>query len=125
MSRPIGAYFHVPHGASNSALLGVVTEFSLIGNPARYACIAEAMGEVITELTDMEAAQVAALAIQSLIKDIEIPTLKELGVDKERLEELAPTMADAAIASGSPGNNPRQPTKEEIIEIYKETYEQS
>ncbi len=125
MSRPIGAYFHVPHGASNAALLGVVTEFSLIGNPARYACIAEAMGEDVTELTDMEAAQVAALAIQSLIKDIEIPHLKELGVDKERLEELAPTMADAAIASGSPGNNPRQPTKEEIIEIYKETYEQS
>ena len=30
MSRPIGAYFHVPHGASNAALLGVVTEFSLI-----------------------------------------------------------------------------------------------
>ncbi len=125
MSRPIGAYFHVPHGASNAALLGVVTEFSLIGNPARYARIAEAMGEDITELTDMEAAQVAALAIQGLIKDIEIPHLKELGVDKERLEELAPTMADAAIASGSPGNNPRQPTKEEIIEIYKETYEQS
>jgi alcohol dehydrogenase class IV len=124
MSRPIGAYFHVPHGASNAALLGVVTEFNLIGNPARYARIAEAMGEDITELTDMEAAQVAALAIQSLIEDIEIPGLKELGVDKERLEELAPTMADAAIASGSPGNNPRQPTKEEIIEIYKETYEQ-
>ena len=124
MSRPVGAYFHVPHGASNAALLGVVTEFSLAGNPARYGRIAEAMGEDVTGLTDMGAAEVAAQAIQSLIRDIEIHSLKELGVDKEKLEELAPAMADAAIASGSPGNNPRQPTKEEIIEIYIETYEQ-
>jgi alcohol dehydrogenase class IV len=124
MSRPIGAYFHVPHGASNAALLGPVTEFSLMGNPARYARIAQAMGEDIGGLTVMEGAQVAAEAIKELISDVEIPSLKELGVDKGKLEELSPTMADAAIASGSPGNNPRQPTKDEIVELYQITYEQ-
>ena len=125
MSRPIGAYFHVAHGASNAALLGVVTEFSLIGNPARYAHIAKAMGENVTGLTDLEAAQLAAKSIGRLIKDIKILSLKELGVDKERLDQLAPKMAEDAIASGSPGNNPRQATKEEIIELYKITYEQT
>lgn len=125
MSRPIGAYFHVPHGVSNAALLGVVTEFSLTGNPARYADIAEAMGEDITVLSDQEAAEVAGKAIKKLISDVKIPSLKELGVGEEDLYELAPAMADAAIASGSPGNNPRQATKEEIIELYKKTYEQS
>jgi alcohol dehydrogenase class IV len=124
MSRPIGANFHVPHGASNAALLGPVTEFSLVGNPARYARIAQAMGEDITDLTDMEGAQVAAEAVKALISDVRIPSLRELGVEREKLEELAPTMADAAIASGSPGNNPRQPTKQEIIELYSITYEQ-
>jgi alcohol dehydrogenase class IV len=124
MSRPIGAYFHVAHGASNAVLLGVVTEFSLIGNPARYAHIARAMGENITNLTDLEAAQLAAKAIKQLIKDIKIPSLKELGVDKEKLQQLAPKMAEDAIASGSPGNNPRQATKEEIIELYKIAYSQ-
>jgi alcohol dehydrogenase class IV len=124
MSRPIGAYFHVPHGASNAALLGPVTEFSLVGNPARYAHIAQAMGEDITDLNDMEGALVAADAIKALIRDVQIPSLQELGVEKNKLEELAPTMADAAIASGSPGNNPRQPTKEEIIELYSITYDQ-
>jgi alcohol dehydrogenase class IV len=119
MSRPIGAYFHVPHGASNAALLGVVTEFSLIGNPARYAHIAKAMGENVTGLTDLEAAQLAARAIKTLIKDIQIPFLRGLGVEKGKLEQLAPKMAEDAIASGSPGNNPRQATKEEIIELYK------
>lgn len=122
MSRPIGAYFHVAHGASNAALLGVVTEFSLIGNPARYARIAKAMGENVTGLTDLGAAQLAAKAIKTLIKDIQIPSLRGLGVEKEKLEQLAPKMAEDAIASGSPGNNPRQATKEEIIELYRIAY---
>lgn len=125
MSRPIGAYFHVPHGVSNAALLGVVTEFSLIGYPSRYAHIAKAMGENVTGLTDLEAAVLADKAIKKLIRDVKIPTLKELGVKEKDLYELAPAMADAAIASGSPGNNPRQATKEEIIELYKITYDQS
>jgi alcohol dehydrogenase class IV len=125
MSRPIGAYFHVAHGASNAALLGAVTEFSLIGNPARYAYIAKAMRKNITGLTDLEAAQLAAKAIKALIKDIKIPTLRELGVEKNKLDQLAPKMAEDAIASGSPGNNPRQATKEEIIELYKIVYSES
>jgi alcohol dehydrogenase class IV len=124
MSRPIGAYFHVAHGASNAALLGAVTEFSLIGNPTRYAHIGKAMGENIAGLTDLEAAQLAAKAIKALIKDIKIPTLRELGVEKDKLDQLAPKMAEDAIASGSPGNNPRQATKEEIIELYKIAYSQ-
>jgi len=31
-------------------------------------------------------------------------------------------MADQALASGSPGNNPRIPEKAEIISIYEEVY---
>ena len=122
MSRPIGAYFHVAHGVSNAALLAVVTEFSLIGNPARYARVAQAMGENVDNLTALEAADLAAKSIRRLIKDIKIPSLQELGVDKAKLDKLAPKMAEDAIASGSPANNPRQATKEEIIELYKLAY---
>jgi alcohol dehydrogenase class IV len=122
MSRPIGAYFHVAHGVSNAALLGPVTEFSLFGNPQRYSDIARAMGENVEGLTPMEGAMVAAEAINSLIHDVRIPSLGELGVDETKLDDLAPMMADAAIASGSPGNNPRQASKEEIIELYKIVY---
>jgi len=119
MSRPIGAYFHLPHGASNAALLGVVMDFSLIGNPARYGHIAKAMGQDISSLTDLEAAELGAEAVKRLIRDIKVPSLRELGVDKERLDKLAPQMTEDATASGSPANNPRQATKEEIIELYK------
>jgi len=122
MARPIGAYFHVRHGASNAALLGVVTGFSLTGNPTRYAHIAKAMGEDISGLSDLEAAQLGARAVKRLIKDIRVPSLRELDVDKERLDKLAPRMAEDAIASGSPANNPRQATKEEIVELYRLAY---
>jgi alcohol dehydrogenase class IV len=124
MARPIGAYFHVPHGASNAALLGVVMDFSLTGNPTRYARIAQAMGEDIAGLSDLEAARLGAEAVKKLIRDIKVPSLRELGVDREKLDKLAPKMAEDAIASGSPANNPRQATKEEIIELYKMACEQ-
>jgi len=124
MSRPIGAFFHVPHGASNAALLGVVMDFSLIGNPNRYANIAKVMGENARGLSDLDAAELGAKAVKRLIKDVKIPSLKELGVDKERLDQLAPKMAEDAIDSGSPGNNPRKATKEEIIELYNIAYSQ-
>ncbi|MEE9365845.1 MAG: iron-containing alcohol dehydrogenase [Dehalococcoidales bacterium] len=122
MARPIGAYFHVRHGASNAALLGTVMEFSLEGNPTRYARIAEAMGADINGLSEMEAAKRGAEVVKKLIKDIEIPSLRELGVDKEKLDQLAPKMSEDAVASGSPANNPRQASTEEIVELYKIAY---
>jgi len=123
MARPIGACFHVPHGASNAALLGVVMDFSLEGNPARYADIARAMGEDISGLSDLEAARLAAQAVKKLIRDIKVPSLRQLGVEKEKLEKLAPKMAQDAISSGSPANNPRQVSKEEIVELYHRAYQ--
>lgn len=122
MSRPIGAYFHVSHGASNAILLQTVTQFSLIGNPERYAQIAEAMGENVSGKTELQAAQMAASAIGRLVKDTHVPSMRELGVDKDKLEKMAPQMTEDAIASGSPANNPRQATREEIIELYRRAY---
>lgn len=120
MSRPIGAYFHIAHGASNAAILPLIMEFSCPGNPSRYAKIAEVMGEDITGKTDDEASLLAVKAVQKLNDDIQIQSLRSLGVDPERLEQLAPQMAADAIESGSPANNPRQASKEEIIELYRQ-----
>ena len=118
MSRPIGARFHVAHGVSNAALLGVVMEFSLIGNPSRYADIAAAMGEEVDGLTDLEAARAGVAAVNDLIRDLKVPSLAELGVARDQLDQQAHEMARDAIASGSPGNNPRIATEEEIVELY-------
>lgn len=122
MSRPIGACFHVAHGMSNAVLLGPVMDFSLSGNPRRYAEIAAAIGEDVTGLTDMEAAQAGARAVRDMIRRLEIPRLRELSIDKDKYLESIPQMIDAAIASGSPDNNPRIATKEEMTEIYRQAY---
>ena len=111
MSRPIGAYFHVPHGVSNAALLAQVMEFSLAGNPGRYAEIADAMGIDTTGLDEMAAAQAGQAAVKTMIDQLEIPRLRDLGIDRERFEEVMPHMIEAAIASGSPDNNPRIATR--------------
>src|SRR5215211_238017 len=44
MSRPIGGFFHVPHGLSNAMLLPAVTAFSAGAALERYADCARAMG---------------------------------------------------------------------------------
>ncbi len=118
MSRPIGANFHVPHGVSNAALLGIVTDFSLIGAPERYARLAEAMDLPIAGLSVVQSAQMCADRTKELIEQLKIPSLSELGVSKEKLEPVVHKMTEDAIASGSPGNNPRKATKEEIVDLY-------
>lgn len=118
MSRPIGANFHIPHGISNAVLLGIVMDYSIQGNPDRYADVARALGVGNGGQDLMGVAQAGAEKVKRLIRMLEVPTLTELGVSREKLEPVVTKMAEDAIASGSPGNNPRQPTAEEIVELY-------
>ena len=122
MARPIGAYFHVPHGISNASLHPTVIEFSVLGNPRRYADIAEAMGEVTAGLSVLDAAYLAAKAVKRLNEDLKVPTLRGLGVDEKKFNSLLNQMAADALASGSPGNNPRKATQEEIVELYRKAF---
>jgi alcohol dehydrogenase len=122
MARPIGVYFHVPHGVSNAALLPTVIEFSIPGNPKRYAAIAEAMGEITEGLSVLDAAYLAADAVEGLNVDLKVPTLRELGVEEKKFNSIVEQMAADAIASGSPGNNPRKATQGEIVELYRRAF---
>jgi alcohol dehydrogenase class IV len=51
-----------------------------------------------------------------------VPTPAAYGIDAARYEELLPTMASQALASGSPANNPRIPTADDIIDLYRRVY---
>lgn len=122
MSRPIGAYFHIHHGLSNSVLLLDVMEFSVVGTPARFADIARAMGEPTNSLSLMGQADLAIAAVERLINDIQMPRLGEIGIDLDKFEAVVDQMASDAITSGSPANNPRQPTHEEIVALYRRCF---
>jgi alcohol dehydrogenase class IV len=122
MSRPIGANFHIAHGTSNAVLLGVVMEYTSVSALERYFDIARALGLDTKSFTTVEAANAAVLSIKKLIKDLEIPPMADLITDKQKFIELVPKMAQDAIDSGSPGNNARTATKNEIIDLYLKSF---
>jgi alcohol dehydrogenase class IV len=123
MSRPIGAFFHVPHGLSNAMLLPEITAFSVPAALDRYADCARAMG--VAEEGEGNQAAVARLLdeLRRLNRDLKVPSPREYGIDARRYEELLPVMASQALASGSPANNPRIPTSSEIVDLYRRVYD--
>jgi alcohol dehydrogenase class IV len=54
--------------------------------------------------------------------DLKVPSPQAYGIDRARYDELLPVMASQALASGSPANNPRVPTADEIIDLYRRVY---
>jgi alcohol dehydrogenase class IV len=122
MSRPIGAHFHVPHGMSNAMLLPAVTAFGLEAGRARYAEAALAMGVATEQEGDQSACAKLVEALRGWNRDLEVPTPEAYGIKKTQWDALLPTMAKQALASGSPGNNPRVPTEAEIVALYREAY---
>jgi alcohol dehydrogenase class IV len=122
MSRPIGAAYHVPHGLSNAMLLPAVTEFSIPAAAERYADCARAIG-VANESDNTEVANNKLMdELYALNKELQVPSPEEFGIEREHFFNNMQTMAEQALASGSPANNPRVPNAEEIIELYKKLW---
>lgn len=123
MSRPIGALFHVPHGLSNAVLLPTVTRYSVDVAPARYAAVARAAGCADAEMPDGLATASLVHWLEALNQSLKLPRLSQCrGVTGERFEEGVQKMAADALASGSPGNNPRVPDAAEIVSLYREAW---
>ncbi|WOG25501.1 iron-containing alcohol dehydrogenase [Endozoicomonas sp. 8E] len=123
MSRPIGAFFHVPHGLSNAMLLPAVTEYSIPAAPDRYADCARAMGVAEQVDSDETANQKLLIELKALNDELSVPGPQEFGIDKDAFFEVLDTMAVQALASGSPANNPRVPDAEEIKAIYQRLWD--
>ena len=119
MSRPLGAHFHIPHGLSNAMLLPAVTAFSVEAALGRYAECARTMAMAQPHDTDPSAVDQLIRSLYSRNAELQVPSPKQFGIAEERYMALIPTMAVQALASGSPQNNPRIPTAEEIEEIYQ------
>jgi alcohol dehydrogenase class IV len=52
-----------------------------------------------------------------------VPSPRQYGIDRDAYFGLIPTMVEQAIASGSPANNARLATPQEIAALYQEVYE--
>lgn len=124
MSRPIGAHFHVPHGLSNAMLLPAITRFSLSGAPACYAQCARTMGIADAADTDTTANDKLLAELRDLNRELQVPSMAEFGIDRSEFFGLRELMAEQALASGSPGNNPRVPSQAEIVTLYEQVWNQ-
>jgi len=118
MSRPIGALFHVPHGLSNAMLLPEITAWSVQYAPERYAHCARYMNMAEATDSDVVALDKLVTSLRRLSTDLQVPSPREYGISENDWNASLTTMAEQALASGSPANNPRVPSVDEIISLY-------
>ena len=103
-------------------LLPMVTEYSIPAAAERYADCARAMG-VANETDSTERANEKLMAeLYAINEELQVPTPEQFGIEREHFFNNLEVMAEQALASGSPANNPRVPSAEEIIEIYKKLW---
>jgi alcohol dehydrogenase class IV len=122
MSRPIGAHFHVPHGLSNAMLLPAITRYSVPGAEARYAEAARRIGFAGANDADGVAAAKLVTGLEALNQELSVPTPAKYGIKEADWNGKMELMAQQALASGSPGNNPRVPQAAEIVALYREVW---
>ncbi|AAC07174.1 iron-containing alcohol dehydrogenase [Aquifex aeolicus] len=116
MEHPVsGHYPEVAHAEGLSALAPYITAFNYRGNPEKYALFARLMGEE-------EKPHKAVDALVKFIERFSLPkTLKELGVEKEKLPRLAEDVYMCARHSFAV--NPVEVGMEEVEELYERAYE--
>ena len=119
MSQSAGGVHDVPHGALTARLLGPVMEYNYLGEPHKFARIAQAMGEDIRGLSVWQAAEKAVEAVLQLTKDVEIPSLQALGFSETEI----PMLAEIALADPQTIGNPRDLSLKSYEQIYQRTFE--
>lgn len=102
MAQTLGGMVPVMHGQCVSAMLPAVMEFNWKGAPEKFARIAQALGVDITGMSRDEAAQAAVLAVEQLVKDVEIPTLLEQGVNPDEIDRYAKAAYEDPQTFGNP-----------------------
>ena len=60
--------------------------------------------------------------LDSLCFDVAVPSPAKHGIEDKDWNAHLEVMAQQALASGSPGNNPRIPDADEVVELYQSIY---
>lgn len=116
MAHSLGAVYDTPHGVANAILLPTVMLYNAEATGEKYRNIAKAMGVEGTEnMTAEEYRKAACDAVSQLSKDVGIPQSLKGIVKEEDIDFLAQSAMDDACRPG----NPKDPTKEDIIALYK------
>ncbi|MBO4988750.1 MAG: lactaldehyde reductase [Clostridia bacterium] len=116
MAHALGAVYDTPHGVGNAILLPTVMEYNAETTGEKYREIARAMGvKGVDEMSQEEYRKAAVDAVKQLSKDVGIPQDLKAIVKDEDVDFLAQSAMDDACRPG----NPKDPTKEDIIALYR------
>lgn len=116
MAHPLGAVYHLGHGICNATLLPWVVEFNSDSAAVGYAELAAFLQPEAAGLSPQAGAELFTEKLRTLSREIgTLVPLKELGVKEEDL----PMLAKKAMADGNLPSNPRQPTVEQVLELYR------
>jgi len=121
MAHQLGGMYNMPHGVCNAILLGPVQKYNAKYVPELFIDIAAAMGFNCGDDKDLAVTKVLD-AIKLLKNRVGIP--KNLKEFKQVKVEDFPLLAENAMKDACGLTNPHQPTKEEVIQLYQEAYDQ-
>lgn len=128
LAHALGGTFHIPHGRSNALMLSAVIEYNadLSGSAAGYAAERYAKLASILQLparTPREGTVNLIREINRLKKSLGVEDgVHALGIGKAEFEGELGKMAEAALADRCTPTNPKQPSSEDLIRIYKKCY---
>lgn len=131
MAHVLGASFHISHGRANAMLLPHIIMFNadldINSTPhdeylpivERYAIVAQTLG--LNSYNQVMRVHSLVNWIQFMLKEMHIPlSISEMGtISEEDYFRKLPLMAEEALADGCTPTNPRKPSKEQIMQIYK------
>lgn len=120
IGHTLGAHFHIPHGIACAVTLPEVIEYAAKTEYKKVRMICECLGvDVAEDAAPEEIGAIACKAIRSLIKSVEIPNIKELGIPLEAAIKVAPMVtADTGFALV-----PYRITAAKVAEMIKAAYD--
>ena len=131
MAHQLGAHLHIPHGRSCSLLLPALIEYnsgittSSRSKPEYPSCVRKYcnMARILGVSNFNEITTVRALIsyVHFLSQEMHLPARvsESVNISEEEYLSMLDEMAEGALADNCTKTNPRTPTKEEIINIYK------
>lgn len=120
IGHTLGAQFHIPHGIACAVTLPEVVEYAAKTEFQKVRMICECLGvEVAGDATPGEIGAAARQAVRLLLKSVDIPNLKELGIPLEAAMKVAPLVtADTGFALA-----PYRITAAKVAEMIKSAYD--
>ena len=115
LAHPLGAHYHVGHGAACALYLPFVMEFNLLAAAPKYRLAAQALGQEVSGLSDHEAGLVTLEAVRELFEDLGLAqSYSDLGIEEFQVQE---GVLEEILTVPTHDANPRVSEEREIMAL--------